>query len=271
MERSRNLQRMKRTWFKALLGSFVALSGCGDSGAAGGAPTGGAGGSGGTEEQGGAGGSGGAGATGGNSATGGCGGAGAAGGEGGSGGSETCISLSTGDVHFLFPAVYELDPEDFGGANPDTIRLELFPAAGQPLSGVQDLAANGNDNYGTCTSCLVAGEDLVGTAPARYYFAESGTIDLGPIAADGIVGAPITSGFVDNAKLVEVTVNLDTFVSTKVEGGACLVVSGPITMLPTPKGWTCDPSTYADKQICHCDCGVEDLDCLDPELPPLNC
>jgi hypothetical protein len=185
-------------------------------------------------------------------------------------GGSDCVELSTGDVRFLFKAVYELDPGSFGGPEPDTVRLELFPAAGQPLTGVQDLSADGNDNYGTCTTCLVAGEDLVEGFPERYFFAESGTVDLGEITADGMTGVPITSGFVD-ARLVEVTIDLDTYESTKVTGGACLVITGPLAMPSVPDAWTCDPSTFADSSVCDCRCGVVDPDCADPALPTPAC
>jgi hypothetical protein len=242
--------RACRFLLRRLSGALLLVGACGDSGDTGGAPSAGG--------QGGAGGEGGA-----PTVDGGAGG-------GGDGGGPVCTVLSTGDVRFLFDAVYELDPPNFGGPELDAMRLELFPAPGQPLTGIQDLSANGNDNYGTCTTCLVAGEDLLEGFPKRYFFAAAGTVDLGAVTADGMTSVPITDGFID-ATLVEVTVDLDTFASTKVPDGACLQITGPIAMPPVPRGWTCEASTYADQSTCDCKCGLVDPDCAERTLPTPAC
>lgn len=70
---------------------------------------------------------------------------------------------------------------------------------------------------------------------------------------------------------MEVTVDLDTFVTTKVPGGSCLLITGPLAMPPVPEDWTCDPSTYGDASVCDCRCGVADPDCDDASLPVPAC
>lgn len=60
-------------------------------------------------------------------------------------------------------------------------------------------------------------------------------------------------------------------------GGLCGLCVEPETcivdqcIIVVPDGWTCDDANYASLDGCHCNCGIEDLDCDDPEAEVMGC
>lgn len=82
--------------------------------------------------------------------------------------------------------------------------------------GTYDLATGLNTNYGTCLECVLLYEDWDGGAFTKTYFQESGTLTISKIKK----GTIESKGTV-TAKLIEVTIDSETFESTPVEGGEC--------------------------------------------------
>jgi hypothetical protein len=177
----------------------------------------------------------------------------------------------------------EITPEDFvravfgyayatpmiGGAEVDSFNLEFYPEEeGGPLpTGMIDLAMGGNANYGTCTTCVLLIQDLADDGSAvKYFFQQSGTMDL------GTTSFPAITGSITDVTLVEVTIEEGTFTTTPVAGGECYhVASAQFAFAEPPAEWTCDPLYYDDKVDCDCeDCGVADTDCT-AMLPPIDC
>lgn len=151
----------------------------------------------------------------------------------------------------------------FGAADEDSLNLEFY---GDPLpTGAVDLATAPNDNYATCTTCLVLSQDITMDGAAKYFFQSAGTLDLGATTA------PFITTSLD-VTLVEVTIDPETYQSTVVENGECLhVTGGPFTFPEPPAEWTCDSLIYADNEYCDCtDCGVVDPDC-EGSLPVYEC
>lgn len=89
--------------------------------------------------------------------------------------------------------------------------------------GTYDLGSEANSNYSTCTECVsvlkdyVADEDGYGSYEKRF-FQKSGTLTVEKIDAEGEIKGTLA------AKLIEVTVDSETYESTPVEGGACIEI-----------------------------------------------
>jgi len=98
--------------------------------------------------------------------------------------------------------------------------VEFFDVAGAQTAGSFDLSQPPDDNYSTCAHCLLAFEDVNGSAPTAF-FQESGSL---------VVSTPDTgytgksAGSFSNVRLVQVTLQGST--STKVPNGRCLELSG---------------------------------------------
>lgn len=161
------------------------------------------------------------------------------------------------------PGFFFRSPVMFGGADEDALNVEFY---GDPLpTGSIDLAAAPNDNYQTCTTCVLAAQDITLDGVAKYFFQSAGTIDLGATTP------PAATGSID-VTMIEVTIDPDTYETTPVAGGECLHVTGDLAFPVAPMEWTCDPLIYGDNEYCDCsDCGVADVDCTDPMLPIYEC
>ncbi len=147
-------------------------------------------------------------------------------------------------------------PSMLGAATPDAGDIQFYDFT---VTGALDLASSDNNNFSTCTTCLLVNQDVdPNNGPSKTFFQTSGTIDIGTTTF------PAVSGTIKDATLVEVTIDPSTFTSTPVAGGACIhITSAPFTFPVAPAGWTCDPGGYGDNFQCDCNaCGVVDPDCM---------
>lgn len=99
-----------------------------------------------------------------------------------------------------------------GGSDPDSAELQLFSAD----DGTFDLGSGDNANYATCEQCTLYAEDLTGIAATKYYFPDQGLLQILDIPGTN----PLPIAF-SGVRLVEVTIDPDTYVSTPVPGGDC--------------------------------------------------
>ncbi|HEY3495822.1 MAG TPA: hypothetical protein VGK73_14085, partial [Polyangiaceae bacterium] len=192
------------------------------------------------------------------------GGAGGGGGEAGTGGSSReCTevtlayadsSLDDSDPTFL-TALYRYTPSG-AGTPPDFVSFEFYHGDGVngAAVGTFTLGEGPDSNYSTCSRCVRSYSDALGTPE---FFASTGSmvIDSASLQMDGYVNLSIS-----DLTLIEVTVERDngTFVSTPVEGGACLHVTYADIIART--AWTCEQDDYGDG-YCDCGCGITDVDC----------
>ena len=196
-------------------------------------------------------------------------------GGGGSGGGATgdCLEVSTDDFAYLgrsmwgLPYYYGGDTNpSLGGALTDSL---YFYAYEDELTGTFDLGAGVEASFDTCTACLLVVEDQPEEGdPARIYFQQSGTLDLGTTTPYYIAGS------LTDVTLVEVTLDPDSGASTPVPGGQCLHITNlTFDIQPPADGWTCDPSYYdaGAEDYCDCGCGVLDPDCSITEIPIDGC
>lgn len=123
-----------------------------------------------------------------------------------------------------------------------------------PDTGTFELGGDGPDgNYGGCAHCVA----IPGIAPEYAYFADRGTL---VIEADPY--ARRLKAKIQNLRLVEVTVSLETRGSTPIQGGKCVEVDDvEIDAIFPREGWTCDEEKFADGAQCDCECGSSDPDC----------
>lgn len=130
-------------------------------------------------------------------------------------------------------------------------------------TGTFDLSMPDDDNYATCSRCLLMYEDPdpdPTNGAARVYFQAGGTltVDAASDQVHGKVNATLT-----DVTLVEVTIESGTYVSTPVDGGKCLHIKTATIMVEppvVPAEWTCDKNLYGDSS-CDCGCGAVDIDC----------
>ena len=174
------------------------------------------------------------------------------------GGAGCTVITVTGDLqggvelHIYLADQITPDLGDKAAALVDTLQLEMF--SGSP--GSFDLASTGlNDNYSTCEQCVRLFEDIPGdgTSAGRQYFQAMGTIDI-DVTSNPLNGA-LTATLTD-VTLVEVTVDPDdSFKSTLVEGGECVIIGGVVTLTTPPPKMLCagDCGTYNGGTSCNCD------------------
>ena len=79
----------------------------------------------------------------------------------------------------------------------------------------------GSDNYADCGLCVLVYQGFEGNNIETYFYATEGGVEISTWDAEaGKISASLT-----NAKLVEVTINSDTYVSTPVSGGETWCIS----------------------------------------------
>lgn len=123
---------------------------------------------------------------------------------------------------------------DLGDVEADDFGIELYGSGYDPAfngedTGTFDLTMNADDNYETCSRCLLYFEDPT-SAAGRIFFTQSGTLVIDPSSTqlDGTITATLT-----DVTLVEVTIDPDTFQSTPVPNGTCLhLATGDISVAP---------------------------------------
>lgn len=125
---------------------------------------------------------------------------------------------------FAGTAYFEHDAE-FGyttfGLENDTafLAVEFYDFGdGSPLDGPGNypLGANAEDqNYETCTTCLIIYADCDAETCAKSFYGTGGTIEVTAVDLD----AGTVTATLKNVVAAEVTIDEDTFVSTPVNGG----------------------------------------------------
>jgi hypothetical protein len=154
---------------------------------------------------------------------------GATGGSGGSGsgmgggGGEACTPVTLG--------AFELSDTEVGGssltyalqglaANQDHyLFLEFFDQAGPQTTGSFDLSQPPDDNYSTCSHCVLVFENFNDASPTAY-FPVSGRIG---VTEPDVSYTAESAGVLTGLRLVQVTI--DQTVTTPVPGGACLALA----------------------------------------------
>lgn len=140
-------------------------------------------------------------------------------------GGQACSPLNVPSTAVLYHAdpannywSYELaNGELSGGPGLDDLQLYFYSGA----TGTFDLSSGANSNFGTCLQCVILYEDFQNGLATKTYFQDMGTLDIGP--APGTNPLPLTFA---GLRLIEVTLNPNTGVSTPVPGGACYFGSG---------------------------------------------
>lgn len=147
----------------------------------------------------------------------------------------------------------------------DQVSIEIYGSGFDPsldgeTPGTYDLTAPGDDNYQTCSRCILMRQDIF-TMSGKAYFQKSGTItvDATSDSVNGTLNATVT-----DLTLIEVEIDGDFF-SNPIDGGDCIHIAS-ITAAATPPvvpvAWTCPMDFYADGG-CDCGCGARDSDCID--------
>jgi len=131
--------------------------------------------------------------------------------------------------------------------------------------GTYDLGAGKNKNFATCTECALIFEDYnpdEGTI-AKRYFQYDGSIEISEVKP----GTLESKGTID-ARLVEVTIESGTYISTPIAGGTCYKVTGSWDTICVPDctdkacgpdgcGGVCGEECEAGFQ-----CNAEQTDCV---------
>jgi hypothetical protein len=140
----------------------------------------------------------------------------------------------------------------------DNFRLAIESAFEGPYDGHRtgtfDLTQNGDDNYKTCSRCILVYAD----GGQKVFYASKGTLVIAPGSKQlgGTIDATVT-----NLKLVEVTIAGD-LTSTPVPDGACLTVASAAIKVEAPAcgGFECDSGYCVTNAAYECD---EEIDCPD--------
>ena len=125
-----------------------------------------------------------------------------------------------------------------------------------PVAGSYDLASTSNKNYATCTECVLVLEDVNTSGQVtREYFQTAGTLTIDEVDDNyGIKGTV-------SAKLEEVTIDAESYLSTPVPNGKCVEIeSGIFDNICVPD---CEGKICGDNG-CGGDCGEgcgDDLAC----------
>ncbi len=139
---------------------------------------------------------------------------------------DSCIPVASPDGEFTdwYEDQGVLIFEDFlgnavlGGLGNDMLQVELY----ENISGTFNFSSGIDSNYSTCNHCLRIFEDETTVSRARQYYPFTGSMSVSP-------SADVT--FTD-VRLIEVTVDPQTYFSSPVAGGRCVRLSN--TTLSTP-------------------------------------
>jgi hypothetical protein len=124
----------------------------------------------------------------------------------------------------------------------------------EPDVGVFQLGGDRPDgNYGSCAHCVV----IPGIAPEYAYFADRGTLRVEADPYRRRLKAKL-----QNVRLVEVDVSLETRSSMPVPNGKCIELDDvEVDAIFPREGWSCAPEKFSDGEHCDCECGASDPDC----------
>ncbi|MGB0133763.1 hypothetical protein [Dokdonella sp.] len=79
-----------------------------------------------------------------------------------------------------------------------------------------NLATGANDNYSTCDQCITFSRDYTDPVNNKLFFQSTGTITITQAPGPATLNVQLS-----NTRLVEVTLDPNTYVSTPVPGGEC--------------------------------------------------
>lgn len=133
------------------------------------------------------------------------------------------LSGTTASVRLIANA---LQSASFNAENrPQTTRLTVL-ASGDPkvLAGTSAaVGAGDNANFATCTHCFVVAIGCTGSdcSRAALFYPRAGTAKFSTVAS---AAGETFGGTLENAELVQVTIDTQTQRSTPVAGGACIKV-----------------------------------------------
>ncbi len=102
----------------------------------------------------------------------------------------------------------------FGGPEPDDFQIEFY----NPAVGTFNLASGIETNFATCEHCVLLSEDIQGVQGLKSYFPDAGALTISTAPGPQELAIALSG-----LRLVEVTIDPNTFISTPVPGGACLV------------------------------------------------
>lgn len=138
-----------------------------------------------------------------------------------------CTGLSIDWSSFLYfeedeIAGYFADVEFGNASKSDDFSIEFCQnntCDNTAKKGTYNLGSGANTNYRTCTECVMVYQDLTGNDYTKYFFQQSGTLQITKATTSnmGIAGTL-------SAKLVEVDIDANTLDSTPVSGGACVEI-----------------------------------------------
>lgn len=135
-----------------------------------------------------------------------------------------CVGISIEDINLISGyASYEGTASVGDKSLEDTFSIQFYEedptkAREEIKVGTYDLGSGLNANYSTCTECALIYEDYDQESGgyAKSFFQMEGTIEITEVKE----GTIESKGKI-TAKVVEVSVNSESFVSTPVEGGGC--------------------------------------------------
>lgn len=116
-----------------------------------------------------------------------------------------------------------------GSSLADQVQAQIFSTS----TGAFALGAGNNANYSSCDQCVIIYEDISGTTFTKAYFATSGVFSVDAVNSslsyDIGTGKWTTivngyKGSLTTVKLVEVTIDSTTLVSTPVANGKCITI-----------------------------------------------
>jgi len=179
----------------------------------------------------------------------------------------TQITVGAGDIDF------ETITRSIGWFNPTNemilgmeggIFTEFYRSVTPNITGAIDLSAAPQNNYAECGVCfLVRTATQAGLGPS--FFQESGTVTF----TEDPITARRLNVTVSNLTLREATIDENTFESTFVPNGECVVLNGTFNEDNIPTDWstTCTAGDYytgMPTSNCDCGCGVYEPDCAAP-------
>ncbi len=150
---------------------------------------------------------------------------------------------------------------ELGGSAQDEFRIEFWFGGG---AGVFNLGTAVATQYNTCTHCVRVYEDSgEGSRSWNYYISPQYLQSEGTMTVTGDPFIGVTSVELEGVKLVEVSFQPGSAISTPVPDGGCLeLADGIYETPPVPGAWTCEVGAYTDVS-CDCGCGVIDQACDD--------
>jgi hypothetical protein len=152
-----------------------------------------------------------------------------------------------------------------------TLIVEFYDVGdGSPLEGVGTYPVGtnpGDDNYETCSTCVLIAADCTEEGCAKTFFATEGSIEVTAFDRD----AKTVTARLLNARFVEVTIDGDTYASTPVADGEGWCIS-EAAIAAAPECTTNAACTDPTKPVCNttdlvCVECADDSACSDPTKP----